>query len=134
MGYVQSFAGRFTRTARPFVILISFCVLLSFFLILYKSLDNPAGPGKIQRLGWQSWDIIAPLNANGEIIVDVPLSPGSSSPPPSSGGEKEGTPSGVDWWDIPEPEPTAVSSSLPLDQWAPLLPHDTGSECLSEFP
>lgn len=34
---------------------------------------------------------------------------------------------GVDWWDVEDDETNAQSStSLPLDQWNPLLPHDTG--------
>ena len=36
-------------------------------------------------------------------------------------------PEGVDWWNVTTPtDQTADSASLPLDTWAPLLPHDTG--------
>lgn len=34
---------------------------------------------------------------------------------------------GVDWWNVTTPTGQTVdSASLPLDVWAPLLPHDTG--------
>lgn len=36
-------------------------------------------------------------------------------------------PEGVDWWNVTSFDDTmADAASLPLDVWAPLLPHDTG--------
>lgn len=34
---------------------------------------------------------------------------------------------GVDWWNVTTSEDHTVdAASLPLDIWAPLMPHDTG--------
>ncbi|KAJ3496764.1 hypothetical protein NLJ89_g10439 [Agrocybe chaxingu] len=46
------------------------------------------------------------------------------TPPPTSGTEVPET--GVDWWNVTQPENKVDASSLPLDVWSPLLPHDTG--------
>jgi hypothetical protein len=88
-----------------------------FIFILYQ--PTP-GPGIIQRLGWQSWDTIdiqegpsTPTNTSGGVTT------GSPQPPPGN--------TGVDWWNATAEEiTTADQASLPLDVWAPLMPHDTG--------
>lgn len=92
--------------------------MLMFIFILYQ--PTP-GPGIIQRLGWQSWDTIdiqegpsTPTNTSGGVTT------GSTQPPPE-------IPSGVDWWNVTTATEEVVDqASLPLDVWAPLMPHDTG--------
>lgn len=83
--------------------------MLSYIFILYQP---TRGPGIVQRMGWQSWDVIS--------MVDQ-----SSAPqrPSSSTGSEDHT---VDWWNVTKPEESVDLSSLPLDVWSPLLPHDTG--------
>jgi len=65
-------------------------------------------------VGWQEWDLVALSNG-------APQRPETTSPgkaPPQTD---------VDWWDVEDDETNSQSStSLPLDQWNPLLPHDTG--------
>lgn len=52
---------------------------------------------------------------------------GESTSPGAAGSGHSGSPEGVDWWNVTTPEyNTADTASLPLDVWAPLLPHDTG--------
>ncbi|CAK5267650.1 unnamed protein product, partial [Mycena citricolor] len=96
---------------------ISFVCLLIFLFILYQ--PTP-GPGDIQQMGWQSWDSLseggAKLPSTSEGVVQG--SGGSASLP----GDKT---SGTDWWNVSTPE-TVDYASLPLDVWAPLMPHDTG--------
>lgn len=43
-----------------------------------------------------------------------------------AGHDDAEVPAGVDWWNVTAPPETIDSSSLPLDVWAPLMPHDTG--------
>lgn len=89
--------------------------MLIFIFILYQ--PTP-GPGIIQRLGWQSWDVLSSAttaNTTGGIAA--------GSPPPVDTAEQ--IPDGVDWWNVTTEE-QVDSASLPLDVWAPLLPHDTG--------
>ncbi|KAH9990180.1 Metallo-dependent phosphatase [Russula vinacea] len=114
--------GRFVRFIQsifvPTTAIIGFSCLLTFFFVLYQP---TRGPGDIQRLGWQSWDIISPLPA-----ADLPggvNETGNQSPPPSEDHDTD-----VDWWNVTAPGSTspADSASLPLDVWAPLLPQDTG--------
>lgn len=104
---------RFLRSmCAPLTACIGFSCLLTFIFILYQP---TAGPGNIQRLGWQSWDIISPTNAT----VDESTHPGADS--------NATVPGSVDWWNVTAPaDQTVDSASLPLDVWAPLLPHDTG--------
>ncbi|EGO20526.1 hypothetical protein SERLADRAFT_476793 [Serpula lacrymans var. lacrymans S7.9] len=104
---------RFFRFLRaifaPMALVIGFSCLLTFIFILYQP---TTGPGEIQRLGWQSWDVIS--------MTDYEQLPTDSSSTP-------GQVSGVDWWNVStSQDQTADGGSLPLDVWAPLLPHDTG--------
>ncbi|KAJ8095182.1 Phosphatase dcr2 [Marasmius tenuissimus] len=111
---------RFLRSVRstcaPFTAIVGFSCLLTFIFILYQ--PSP-GPGLIQRLGWQAWDTITP--------------PGAITSPPSNNhtdttiGTGQDIPEGVDWWTSSTSDTDKIDfASLPLDQWAPLLPHDTG--------
>jgi hypothetical protein len=102
---------RFFRSLRsicvPMTAIIGFSCLLAFVFVLYQ--PTP-GPGSLQRLGWQSWDVVK----SSEDYLQVPTDDGSGS-------------EGVDWWNVTNSDdPKVDSSSLPLDVWAPLLPHDTG--------
>lgn len=90
----------------PITACIGFSCLLTFIFILYQ--PTP-GPGIVQKLGWQSWDLIS--------MADTQMEESTS---PS-------VPEGVDWWNVTTPEDNTVdAASLPLDMYAPLLPHDTG--------
>ena len=65
-------------------------------------------------MGWQEWEQVALKNG-------APQRPETTSP------SKAPPPNDVDWWDAEDDETKSQSStSLPLDQWNPLLPHDTG--------
>ncbi len=117
--------GRFLRSIfAPATAIISFSCILTFIFVLYQP---HAGPGALQRLGWQSWDSISDIGPGVG-------STGSQAPQdetevgdievPSSGD----LPEGVDWWNVAAPD-NGVSvdpTSLPLDIWDPLMPHDTG--------
>ncbi|KAJ6610238.1 Metallo-dependent phosphatase-like protein [Mycena sp. CBHHK59/15] len=111
--------GRWLRNVSvPVSTFISFSCMLIFIFILYQ--PTP-GPGIIQRLGWQSWDVITPekdLSATSNTTTGTATN-SHSSPEPS-------IPSGVDWWNVTTDDEKLDSASLPLDVWAPLLPHDTG--------
>lgn len=112
--------GRLLRFIRsilfPATAIIGFSCLLTFFFVLYQP---TRGPGDIQRLGWQSWDIVSP-----SATADLPS--GGNTPPPTSGDHN----ADVDWWNVTASDTTnpVDSSSLPLDVWAPLLPQDTGCD------
>jgi hypothetical protein len=117
--------GRFIRFLRctlvPSITIIGFSCLLTFFFVLYQP---TRGPGDTQRLGWQSWDIVSPLPPADmpDGINNVDQEMGTPSPP--TPGEHDAD---VDWWNVTGPAASPVdSASLPLDVWAPLLPHDTG--------
>lgn len=114
--------GRFIRSIYsifvPTTAIVGFSLLLTFFYILYQP---TRGPGDVQRLGWQSWDIVSPLPA-----ADLPSNVNETEnqpPPPPWDHDTD-----VDWWNVTAPGSTSPvdSASLPLDVWAPLLPHDTG--------
>ncbi|KAH9942026.1 Metallo-dependent phosphatase [Amylocystis lapponica] len=112
---------RFARFIRsifaPAAAIIGFSCLLTFIFVLYQ--PTP-GPGNLQRLGWQSWDIISDTVASGD-SSDVSTGGDLSTP---VGGEQNEP---VDWWNVSASQPQTVdSASLPLDVWDPLLPHDTG--------
>ncbi|KAA1475450.1 Metallo-dependent phosphatase [Dentipellis sp. KUC8613] len=112
--------GRLFRFIRsifvPTTTIIAFSCLLTFFFVLYQPTH---GPGDVQRLGWQAWESISPSAR--------PNTGAAGAGAGSSGTEDISVPEGVDWWNATTPEGQTVdSASLPLDQWAPLLPHDTG--------
>jgi hypothetical protein len=45
----------------------------------------------------------------------------------TSAGSVATVPEGVDWWNVSKPQDNTIdAASLPLDEYAPLLPHDTG--------
>lgn len=121
--------GRFLRSIfAPATAIFGFSCLLTFIFVLYQ--PHP-GPGALQRLGWQSWDIVSSESSTG-------VGSTHSSPPPDDGTESDAVdiglpspgdiPEGTDWWDVSPPD-SATSfdpASLPLDVWDPLMPHDTG--------
>ncbi|KAF8892061.1 Metallo-dependent phosphatase-like protein [Infundibulicybe gibba] len=98
----------------PLTAVIGFSCMLTFIFILYQ--PTP-GPGIIQRLGWQSWAVIQLQGS-----IDAPTS-GTTTALPSAHTD---VPAGVDWWNVTTPVNTVDSSSLPLDKWAPLMPHNAG--------
>ena len=124
--------GRFIRSIQsifvPTTAIIGFSCLLTFFFVLYQP---TRGPGDIQRLGWQAWDVISPLST-GDPSSDVNHVDNETwdQPPPTSGDHD----TNVDWWNVTSPPSSPFdSASLPLDVWAPLLPHDTGRMLLFLF-
>jgi hypothetical protein len=124
--------GRFIRFIQsifvPTTTIIGFSCLLTFFFVLYQP---TRGPGDIQRLGWQSWDVISPLST-GDPSSDVNnVDHETWDPPPPTSGDHDAD---VDWWNVTSPTSGPFdSASLPLDVWAPLLPHDTGRMLLFPF-
>lgn len=120
--------GRFLRSIfAPATAIFGFSCLLTFIFVLYQ--PHP-GPGALQRLGWQSWDIVSSQSSTG-------VSSTHSRPPPDHGTDTaisdvdrpsgEYLPDGADWWNVTEPEAALFDpASLPLDVWDPLMPHDTG--------
>jgi hypothetical protein len=107
----------------PSITIIGFSCLLTFFFVLYQP---TRGPGDTQRLGWQSWDIVS-LLPSADNVNNIDQEIGSPSQP--TAGDHD---TGVDWWNVTAPDASPIdSTSLPLDVWAPLLPHDTG--CMLHF-
>jgi hypothetical protein len=107
-------------TCAPFTAVLAFSVLLTIIFVLYQP---TRGPGDLQKLGWQSWATVSSKPpTDGNVALDNTTTqsdkPGSDNVPP-----------GTDWWDVETPEPEIESSSLPLDVWDPLMPHDTGRKC-----
>lgn len=94
----------------PACAIIAFSCLLTFFFVLYQP---TRGPEAVQRLGWQAWAVVSPQIAN-----QVPLPNDGSSTGPVQGD--------VDWWNVTTEDSSVDTANLPLDVWAPLLPHDTG--------
>ncbi|KAK7060853.1 Phosphatase dcr2 [Paramarasmius palmivorus] len=92
----------------PLTALIGFSCLLTFLFILYQ--PTP-GPGVIQRLGWQAWDVVSLSNAPTNTNSNTNSNPSNTNTP--------------DWWNVSQ-DAVLDTSSFPLDQWSPLLPHDTG--------
>ncbi|KAL4250483.1 hypothetical protein ABKN59_006972 [Abortiporus biennis] len=96
---------RFARFLRsiflPTAAVIAFSCMLTFVFVLYQP---TAGPGSVQRLGWQAWDSISDKVVAPSPNTPVGATEDTAQPPPSH--------SGVD--------------CLPLDVWDPLMPHDTG--------
>ncbi|EIN09401.1 Metallo-dependent phosphatase [Punctularia strigosozonata HHB-11173 SS5] len=99
----------------PACAIIAFSCLLTFFFVLYQP---TRGPEAVQRLGWQAWAVVSP-----QIADQVPLPNDGSSAPPVQGD--------VDWWNVTTEDSSVDTANLPLDIWAPLLPHDTGLTELS---
>lgn len=115
---MANYCMRFFRALRsmcaPITAVIGFSLLLTWIFVLYQ--PSP-GPGSIQKLGWQSWDIITMPDENpGATPANVSTDMGAGN----------SIPEGVDWWNVTSLEDKVDSSSFPLDVWAPLLPHDTG--------
>ncbi|KAF9478252.1 phosphatase DCR2 [Pholiota conissans] len=100
----------------PVTTVVGFSLMLLYVFILYQP---TRGPGIKQKMGWQSYEVI---NLSGH--------PTPAKPSPSEGDlstEPSTLPSGVDWWNVTQPDDDKIDySSLPLDIWSPTLPHDTG--------
>ena len=95
----------------PILTVVGFSLILTYILILYQP---TRGPGIEQRMGWQSWEVIDASKAM------------TSGHPSNSSSNSSKPPEGVDWWNVSTTNENVDSSSLPLDVWSPLLPHDTG--------
>ncbi|KAL0570041.1 Phosphatase dcr2 [Marasmius crinis-equi] len=113
---------RFLRTLRstcaPFTAIVGFSCLLTFIFILYQ--PSP-GPGLIQQLGWQSWDTVGPPGGT------TGSSTANHTDTTTGTGQGSDIPEGVDWWTSSTSDNDKIDfASLPLDKWAPLMPHDTG--------
>ncbi|CAL1715541.1 unnamed protein product [Somion occarium] len=107
----------------PATAIFCFSCLLTFIFILYQ--PTP-GPGRIQRLGWQSWDVILDSAANGnQVDVENPQNDEETSGAISDPNTPDKA-HGVDWWNVTDPATQFDPVSLPLDVWDPLMPHDTG--------
>ena len=112
--------GRFLRSIfAPTAAIFGFSCLLTFIFVLYQ--PHP-GPGALQRLGWQSWDVVT-----DGLVGQSPASALETTAPDNDG--TDGTvPAGVDWWNVSTGAETIDTASLPLDVWDPLMQHDTGRE------
>ena len=108
-------------TCAPFTAVLGFSVLLTIVFVLYQP---TRGPGDLQKLGWQSWATVSskPVT-NGKVATDNTTTEDDKTSP-------DNVPPGTDWWNVESPEPEIESSSLPLDVWDPLMPHDTGCMCV----
>ncbi|KAI0714201.1 Metallo-dependent phosphatase [Cerioporus squamosus] len=108
--------ARFLRSIFvPTASIVAFSCLLTFIFVLYQ--PTP-GPGSIQKLGWQSWDVVSEGSSH--------VSGGSAEVEAGSTGSEVGSvPEGVDWWSVTTTE-SVDTASLPLDVWDPLMQHDTG--------
>ncbi|KAF6761672.1 phosphatase DCR2 [Ephemerocybe angulata] len=104
----------------PITTFIGLSLLLTWLFILYQPNH---GPGKKQKISWQSWE---------SIFVDqsTPSRPAINKPGKNqtleTGAGSGSVKTGVDWWNVSKPEKQIDFNSLPLDTWSPLLPHDTG--------
>jgi len=117
-------AFRLSKVARttcaPFTVVLAFSVLLTVIFVLYQP---TRGPGDLQKLGWQSWATVSSKPAaDGKVTTDNTTTQGD-------GNGSNNVPEGTDWWNVEVPEHEIESSSLPLDVWDPLMPHDTGCTC-----
>lgn len=115
MGLSDHVARPLRSGVAPITTVILFSILLAYVFVLYQP---GVGPGSIQRLGWQAWDVINPTPTAPQQLDDLGL--------PAEDPKPTGT--STHWWDSPASAPTepAGSSTLPLDKWLPLLPRDTG--------
>ncbi|KAI0832144.1 Metallo-dependent phosphatase [Trametes gibbosa] len=109
--------ARFIRSIFvPTASIIAFSCMLTFMFILYQ--PTP-GPGSIQRLGWQSWEVVPAYAGQASVAqgpsgdVEIPSTPAT-------------VPEGVDWWNVTTGSEAVDTASLPLDVWDPLMQHDTG--------
>ncbi|KAK4685487.1 hypothetical protein P7C73_g4662, partial [Tremellales sp. Uapishka_1] len=86
----------YLRSALPLLFLI---LIFSIFLSSYSLLNHFSSPARIQKIGWQSWDVVevSTSSVSGETDIDI-------------GGN------GTDNF-VP---------SIPLDNWDPLAIHTTG--------
>ena len=82
------------------------------------------GPGSLQKVGWQSWDVVKD-GATGDAEA-LETTTGSGSTGTGSSGTVGTVPPGVDWWNVSMNADTMDTASLPLDVWDPLIQHDTG--------
>lgn len=111
--------GRSLRSiCLPMTSVIAFSFLLTWIFVLYQPTD---GPGLVQRMGWQSWDTV--LIGLENVNQALPPQPGHGPGDDESAHVPHG---GVDWWNVTQDTTTVDTTSLPLDVWSPLLPHDTG--------
>ncbi|KAH8832657.1 Metallo-dependent phosphatase-like protein [Flagelloscypha sp. PMI_526] len=103
-----------SRGCAPIASIVGFSCMLTWLFILYQ--PSP-GPGDIQQIRWQEWEVID-MNA---VQSAVSSKPGS--------GDTQGdlsVPEGTDWWDVESSGANTLDfTSLPLDRWNPLLPHNT---------
>lgn len=109
----------------PITTVVGFTLLLTWFFVLYQP---NYGPGKKQRISWQSWESVSVDAVSGPSrpAINKP-STNDTRPEPVGPGDSLD----VDWWNVTQPEDKLDYSSLPLDVWSPLLPHNTG--CKSRF-
>ena len=121
MGFSTRRLSKVARTTcAPFTAILAFSILLTVIFVLYQP---TRGPGDLQKLGWQSWASVSPKPAtNGNVATNNTTTQNDNAGPGN-------VPPGTDWWDVETPEPEIESSSLPLDVWDPLMPHDTGCMC-----
>ena len=132
MGFSLFRLGRFLRSIFvPTASIVSFSLLLTYIFVLYQ--PTP-GPGSIQKLGWQSWDVVTDSAVNDQSTGALDTTSGTTTSTGSTGstgsGNTVGTvPVGVDWWNVSTSAETVDTASLPLDVWDPLMQHDTGREC-----
>lgn len=93
----------------PFATTAGIALLLTYVFILYQP---SFGPGGIQRVGWQSWDVVIDAVKNHSTATTTTTSDDT-----------------VDWWNVSSPDKTIDTTSFPQDIWQPLLPLDTGRKC-----
>ncbi|KAG6837346.1 hypothetical protein H0H93_010948 [Arthromyces matolae] len=105
----------FSSTCAPITAIIGFSLLLTWIFILYQP---NLGPGSIQKLGWQSWEVVTMTNGFQNTTK------GNATDLQAPGNHDEI--SDVDWWNVTQPDTQVDTSSFPLDEWNPILPHSTG--------
>ncbi|KAJ2934881.1 hypothetical protein H1R20_g2293, partial [Candolleomyces eurysporus] len=101
----------------PITTVVGFTLLLTWFFVLYQP---NYGPGRKQRISWQSWESVSADKISRPAITKP--STNHTLPEPVGPGDSPD----VDWWNVTQPEDKLDYSSLPLDVWSPLLPHNTG--------
>jgi len=101
-------ARTLSAVCAPFATTAAILLLLTYIFVLYQP---SFGPGGLQKVGWQSWDLVIDTIKNHS--TGSPATPASDDKP-------------VDWWNVSSPDDTIDTASFPLDVWQPLLPYDTG--------